>query len=83
MSARDKLTEYAASWIADCGESYDTADAHAAQLVAAFRAEVLLEAADVLDRRSQELGLDSGMTAGAGILRRMAATTPTSKEQQR
>lgn len=45
MTARDKLTEYAASWIADCGESYDTADAQAAQLVAEFRAEVLTEEA--------------------------------------
>lgn len=45
MTAGDKLTEYAASWIADCGESYDTADEQAAQLVTQFRAQVLTETA--------------------------------------
>jgi hypothetical protein len=50
MSAQDKLAEYAAAWIADCGESYDTADAHAARLVQEHRAEVLNEAAAEIER---------------------------------
>jgi hypothetical protein len=45
------------------------------------RTKALLEGAAVLDHRSLELGLDSGMTAGAGILRRMAAVPAVGEPQ--
>lgn len=78
MTAREKLTEYAAAWIADCGESYDTADAHAAQLVEEFRAEVLREAAALIRHHH------GGDHHYAQLLDQAAdAAAPTSKEPQR
>jgi hypothetical protein len=49
-TARQQLTDYTASWLADCGATYDEAETQAQQLADTARADALSEGIEALNQ---------------------------------